>query len=287
MKKSVKIFLGLAFIAVLTVVVWWRYFPDAELKEPVGDFLISFSHTTKEIITPPPLRGNVDSSGAALTASGVIKWTNSVRSEGNLPSLAENFLLDEAAKLKLNDMLDGQYFEHISPSGTGVSMWAKEAGYDYIVIGENLAMGDFSGDKDLVEAWMNSPGHRENILSDRYEQIGAAVGRGVFDGRLTWLAVQIFGLPASACPQPDSALKSRIETHEYNLKIMEQNIALLRNEIKNLKPRGRSGAGGYSELVGEYNKLVSQYNSSVGQMKEMVNVYNQQVKSFNSCAEGQ
>ena len=52
---------------------------------------------------------------------------------------------------------------------------AKKAGYEYISVGENLAMGNFKNDGDLVEAWMNSPGHRANILSFKYKELGVAV----------------------------------------------------------------------------------------------------------------
>src|SRR6185369_15716694 len=117
-----------------------------------------------------------------------------------LPALKENALLDKAAKKKLDDMFAQQYFEHINPQGKGPSDLAKSVGYDYIAIGENLALGNFKNDAELVQAWMDSPGHRANILNKQYTEIGVAVGQGTYEGKKTWLAVQEFGRPTSSCP---------------------------------------------------------------------------------------
>jgi uncharacterized protein YkwD len=51
---------------------------------------------------------------------------------------------------------------------------AKKVNYEYVVVGENLAEGDFTSDADLVKGWMDSPGHRANILNTKYEEIGIA-----------------------------------------------------------------------------------------------------------------
>jgi uncharacterized protein YkwD len=92
-------------------------------------------------------------------------------------------------------MFENQYFAHESPTGEKVSDLAKKFGYDFLLIGENLAMGNFSSDEDLVLAWMESPGHRENILNEKYQEIGVAVKKGIFEGKEVWIAVQHFGLP--------------------------------------------------------------------------------------------
>ena len=68
-------------------------------------------------------------------------------------------------------------------------------------------MGNFKNDQDLVSAWLNSPGHRANILNTRFTEIGTAVLKGFYEGREVWMAVQEFGLPLSSCPNPDSKVK--------------------------------------------------------------------------------
>jgi uncharacterized protein YkwD len=119
----------------------------------------------REVFTSGPLRNYTDAPTSKLTVTGTIYWTNQQRGQNNLPALKENLKLTQAAQLKVKDMFDKQYFEHISPQGVGPAGLAETVGYDYIAIGENLALGNFKDDQALVEAWMNSPGHRANILS--------------------------------------------------------------------------------------------------------------------------
>ena len=115
-----------------------------------------------------------------LTKAQVIEITNERRKEnGGLAALKENLRLDVSAEKKLEDMFAKQYFEHLSPDNVGVKDLAKNAGYEYILIGENLAMGDFNNDSALLDAWMASPGHRENILNKNYTEIGVADRKSV------------------------------------------------------------------------------------------------------------
>ena len=118
-----------------------------------------------------------------LSQNDVIDLTNKARATyGSLPALKENSKLDFSAEKKLQDMFMKQYFEHVSPSGIGVGDLANQISYEYIVIGENLALGNFKDDQALVDAWMASPAHRANILNKHYTEIGVAVGKGTFEG---------------------------------------------------------------------------------------------------------
>ena len=143
---------------------------------------------------------------AALSRAGVVAQTNKQRLAylGAGHDLKENSRLDLAAQNKINDMFSGQYFEHTSPQGLDAGDLATAAKYEYIAVGENLAMGDYKNDAALMEAWMNSSGHRENILRDDYKEIGAAVGYGTFNGRKTWLAVR---KPIQLCRRGSTARK--------------------------------------------------------------------------------
>ena len=134
-----------------------------------------------------------------------------------MPALLENTKLDQSAELKAQDMLKNQYFAHTSPSGMAVGNLAEKVGYEFIAIGENLALGNFENDEALVQAWMDSPGHRANILNSRYQEIGVAVLKGVFEGRTTWLAVQHFGLPLSVCPSPQEGVKLTIDANQNKI----------------------------------------------------------------------
>jgi len=219
-----------------------------------------------------------------LSSKNVIDITNEQRRlNGNLPPLVENSKLDFSAEKKLQDMFVKGYFEHISPSGVGVGDLGTEVGYEYIVIGENLALGNFIDDKALVDAWMASPGHRANILNKRYTDIGVSVGKGIYNGKSTWMSVQHFGLPKSACPAIDEVLRGMIGFDQNKIKDME-------GELVSKKAKIDSGA--ISEgmttngQIDNYNSLVKDYNNMISDIKEKINTYNQQVKDFNNCIQG-
>jgi uncharacterized protein YkwD len=94
-------------------------------------------------------------------------------------------------------MLSNGYFEHTSPTGITPWYWFRQAGYNYQYAGENLAM-DFFETKDVFTAWMNSPGHRANILNPNFKEIGVAVATGQMQNRSTTLAVLSFGTQFSS-----------------------------------------------------------------------------------------
>lgn len=287
MHKVIKIFLFLIFFATAAAGAVYFFAPDffygLRLEKTPEKILIDVSRVAKEVITPPPLRSEKISSQPSdfLTKAGIVDWTNNFRRENNLPLLKENSFLNRAAEMKLNNMLLEQYFAHVSPSGNGPVFWIDKVGYDYIAFGENLALGDFSGDKDLVSAWMDSPGHRANILSLKFREIGVSVRRSVFEGKETWLAVQEFGTPISVCPQPDENLKAKIQTSQERLNQMGGQMEALRSEIESFSSKRRAE---YNQIVQQFNALVTDYNNSVVQIKTWVTEYNSQIRDFNSCA---
>jgi len=237
----------------------------------------------KKIATPPLLRAEEEAPESFLTQVGIIQWTNSQREKEDLPSFRESSELNTSALMKAEDMLAKQYFEHISPSGEGVDSLVENVGYEFIAIGENLALGNFKDDEAVVQGWMDSPGHRENILSSQYQEIGVAVLRGEFEGKVTWLAVQHFSLPLAACTQPSEAILAEIKVNQAQLNELEITLRDLELEIKKMKPRW--GAT-YNKKVERYNSLVSQYNDLLIQTQALINQYNNQVVLFNECAAG-
>jgi hypothetical protein len=108
-------------------------------------------------------------------------------------------LLEAAARAKAEDMAAKSYFAHTSPEGRTPWYWLDLVGYKYAYAGENLAV-DFDDSTDVTNAWMNSPGHRANIMSERYTEIGIATARGSFEGHPTVFVVQFFGRPVAKAP---------------------------------------------------------------------------------------
>ncbi|KKR76432.1 MAG: hypothetical protein UU21_C0010G0015 [Candidatus Levybacteria bacterium GW2011_GWA2_40_8] len=127
-----------------------------------------------------------------VTLDELFLITNQKRLENNLPPLKLNSELSVAAQRKAEDMFAKDYWAHNSPSGTTPWKFIKEAGYNYIYAGENLARGFTSG-SETVNAWMDSSTHRLNLLSANYEDVGFAVVTGKLGGEETVLVVQEFG----------------------------------------------------------------------------------------------
>ncbi len=234
----------------------------------------------EKVALPAPLRidGGAEVEGA-LTRQGVILLTNAERTKSALSPLASNTLLNQVAEKKMKDMFERQYFEHDSPDGKGVSDLAREFGYDYILIGENLALGNFSDDSDLVTAWMNSPGHRANILKPGYTEIGVAVGEGMYEGEKVWIGVQSFGTPSSVCPDPSAKLKAEIESLGSSLEKKEIALNAKKKEVDAMDHSNPQ----YNQKVDEYNALVREYNALAAALKIKVADYNEQVRVSNDC----
>ncbi len=233
-------------------------------------------------ILPGPLRGSLDAYGAQLTRDGVITYTNEARAAASLPALRMNKRLNEAAKAKLDDMFAQQYFEHESPDGKAPADLIKAAGYEYIVVGENLALGNFNGDAKLVEAWMDSPGHRANILHKQFQEIGVAVGKGAFQGKTVWLAVQEFGTPLDSCPSPSAELKADINNNRTQINAWQIELTALKKKLEQNRYSSRKE---YDDDYNKYNSLAAKTNQLIDATKVLVDQYNVQVNSFNQCLE--
>jgi uncharacterized protein YkwD len=120
---------------------------------------------------------------------------NAARKKAGLRSLRPDALLDKAAQRHAEDMLARGYFAHKSPSGTTVRERAIAAGYGWRSIGENIAFGQTSVD-EVMETWLNSPGHRKNILTPDFAELGVGIAMGLGpDGRYQVYWVQNFGAP--------------------------------------------------------------------------------------------
>ncbi len=236
----------------------------------------------KEIFTPPPLKIGGESNKVVLLKSKIIAETNLQREENGLPALAENEMLADAAAEKASDMFKKQYFEHVSPDGIGPAQLVQSYGYKYITTGENLILGNFESEKEVVASWMASPGHRANILNNRYTEIGVSVIKGTYNRETVWIGVQEFGLPLSACTEPNPSLKNQIDSYKTQLDNLSLEIDAKRNEINNTNPRSAH----YSQLIDEYNQLVSNYNSLAEETKQFISQYNAQVNDFNQCVAG-
>ena len=243
------------------------------------------SDLLKSINTPGALKVNdglvSNTNNVRLTVKDVIDQTNKNRSaNGNMTPLKENAKLDLSAQIKLNDMFKQQYFEHVSPDKVGVSDLGERVGYDYIVIGENLALGNFKDSEALLDAWMASAGHRANILNGNYSEIGVAVGRGTYNGQDTWMAVQHFGLPRNACPSINEIIRGVISLNQKDIETLGTDLSNRRSKIESgVVYEGMT----VNEQISKYNDLVASYNKLILEVKQKIADYNSSVRAFNTC----
>ncbi len=133
--------------------------------------------------------GGADPHDAVCAA--VVTATNAERAKHRLPPLTADARLAAAAQAHSADMVARGFFAHEDPGGRGPSDRVLAAGYRYSVVAENIAAGQRTA-AEVVEGWMNSPGHRKNILRREVTQIGVGTAIGGSFG-IHW--TQVFGTP--------------------------------------------------------------------------------------------
>jgi uncharacterized protein YkwD len=176
-----------------------------------------------------------------LTAKQIINYANQERVKEGLEQLTESEVLNRVAGLKAKDMLGNDYFAHTSPAGIDPWHWFEKVGYEYRFAGENLGM-DFKTAIAVHEAWMKSESHKENILSNKYKEIGVVVETGIINNKETQIAVQIFGsslrnedVLMSIKDEKDVSEKSEIEITQSSLhfwKGEKEDEVLISAEVK-------------------------------------------------------
>lgn len=145
--------------------------------------------------------------------SGLVTETNSERSAGGLGALATNSKLNQAAQAKANDMAARNYWSHNTPEGNPPWVFFANAGYDYKAAGENLAYGFDNNDATIV-AWMNSPGHRANIMNGEFTEVGFGIANveNYQDTGQQTIVVAMYGSPkvaSASSPAPAVPVKTQ------------------------------------------------------------------------------
>ena len=127
-----------------------------------------------------------------LQENQILELVNLERSKNGIQPLTINLQLTQSAQLKTRDMLDRNYFGHISNGGQKWSDFIIKSGYNYTISGENLAK-NYTDSRSTVQAWMNSTTHRNNILNKDFHETGIGFGNGIIDNQSTILITQQFG----------------------------------------------------------------------------------------------
>jgi uncharacterized protein YkwD len=150
-----------------------------------------------------PVASNVESN--EINTANVIALMNEYRAEKGLPPLSENARLAQAAQDRMRHMEELGYWSHNAPDGMSPFVWLMARDYSYRAAAENLASG-FETARLLVDAWMESPGHRDNIMGADFEHCGIAIIEGSTMGPATGKSIVVlFGAPqrmVTAAKQP-------------------------------------------------------------------------------------
>jgi len=142
------------------------------------------------VVEKPSTDNNTSNNNQSTTGSfssfqkEVTRLVNVERSKRGLSELAFNSQLSNVATLKSQDMINKNYFSHTSPTYGSPFDMMKQFNISYKAAGENIAMGQKTP-ADVVNAWMNSQGHRENILNPNFTDIGVGIAKSS-NGTLYW-----------------------------------------------------------------------------------------------------
>ncbi|MGA5218724.1 sigma-70 family RNA polymerase sigma factor [Streptomyces cinereoruber] len=143
---------------------------------------------TKTPTTPSSPTATKQDSGHTSVEEQVIALVNAERAKEGCGPVTGNSLLARAAQGHSDDMAARDFFDHTNPDGAGPGERVTATGYGWSTYGENIAMGQRTAEQ-VMEAWMNSPGHRANILNCSFKELGVGLHTG--DGGPYW--TQVFG----------------------------------------------------------------------------------------------
>lgn len=141
---------------------------------------------------PPSRAASSTKPAGDPTAEGtVLTLVNQERAKAGCQPLTADSRLATAARLHSQDMADRNYFDHTTPDGVTFDKRITNAGYNWSNAGENIAKGQKDA-ASVMQSWMNSPGHRANILNCKFKNIGVGLA---YDGKHTPYWTQDFGTP--------------------------------------------------------------------------------------------
>ncbi len=214
----------------------------------------------------------------------IVGATNVQRNtKAKLAPLRRSPILDAIAKRRVLDMQQNHYFAHESPTSYGADDMARFFRYRYIRFGENIALGNFGSEAEIVQAWMKSQGHKANILNTKFREIGVASGPEIYQGQSAIVIVQVFGLPVWDCPPVDETLLDDItaeQVHVLQMQAAADEILRLLKATNVQTPEGRAIA---NTFVTSYNDLAGKIRFRNSVIQDLNNRYNAQVKAFNEC----
>lgn len=155
--------------------------------------------TPAPVATPAPVRTPAPAPTSAPVSTDlsaledyILQQCNVERAKVGAKSLTMDPTLRPLARSRSQDMAVRNYFDHVTPDGKKVFDMLRELGYPYSTAGENIAMNTYpvsSSAQEVFKAWMNSSGHKANILAAKYGRIGVGAYRRTSDGAIYYTQV--------------------------------------------------------------------------------------------------
>ncbi len=136
----------------------------------------------------------------SIASEELVELTNQVRTDKGVGELRTSPRLQRAAQAKADDMIARDYWSHYAPDGESPWSFIEHEGYHYRFAGENLAKS-FQTNQGVIQGWMQSPDHRDNLLDDRFSEIGIATASGRLEGEDTTVVVAMYALPQTVSVQ--------------------------------------------------------------------------------------
>jgi hypothetical protein len=159
--------------------------------------------------------------------------TNEVRTDNKLKALTIDQRLNKAAQDKADDMIKNNYWSHESPSGVTPWHWIEQNGYSYDVAGENLAK-NYSDASEVMNAWMQSETHKQNIMNQKFTAMGFAVADGVVGAKITTIIVAYYAAPLNTSAAVSTASSSVLGVNSYTS--YNNPLVYVGGIIKNMSP---------------------------------------------------
>lgn len=178
-----KTFIIIAVLAALILTGGSSYYLGTKSQQSRPETVVA------EVIEPEPVENFPTAREDPVSADRIFELVNAERVKVGLQPLVRDARLDASAKAKCDDMVARDYLGHADPDGNMAWHYFTENGYSYSNAGENLANRHVTSSKTVYD-WMNSPTHKDNIVSSTFRDTGVAVC-----GYASFTTVQHFAKP--------------------------------------------------------------------------------------------
>ena len=239
-------FLTIFFLIIVALFAWFLVFQkDFKKGEKVfagATFFEIFENQKSNLlinIDNPPLQEDLEkknlSSWKSINQQNILNIINIERIKKGLFPLKQNAKLTQSAIAKNNDMFQFQYFSHISPydKQKNFSYFIEKQEYQFFRISENLAIGDFSTAQEVVDAWMKSDTHRENIFLPYYIETGISVRYDKMEGEPVVSIVQHFATPRMNCLTASEIAADIFKNFKKNISDTQEDVEITELDKKN------------------------------------------------------